>query len=160
MEQQATIGNYKKVVLDENEMFTPTHNYIAFYFVDDEEEVNGFKMAKPKWKELGVESRGRHLIDRWGMVVAVGPLCEEVAVGDKILVETGYWTDHFDYKGMCVRLTDEQSVLLVDGDSSYHPVTKEQRKTLAKNSCTFQMRKSIFFNEQRDASVKSNVRMV
>lgn len=52
-------------------------------------------------------------IGRWAKVLAVGPECKEVQVGDYICIEPTMYSNSFEYDGVKIRKTDETKVMLL-----------------------------------------------
>ena len=62
---------------------------------------------------LGDDETSAGIRPRWGRVVAVGRLQEDVKVGQYVLVKHGRWTRGVEFEGEVVRRVDNDDILVV-----------------------------------------------
>jgi len=54
------------------------------------------------------------LKSRWAEVLAVGPECTEVLIGDRVLIDAGKWTASVKFEDDFVWMTEEEHIALID----------------------------------------------
>lgn len=92
----------------------PLKNYFAFTFVD---RVNAKGEFEKERTESGLYLRGTFddsaKQPRWVDVIAVGPECKDIAVGDRVLLPNLRWTSHFKVEDSKVWRSDETQVAAI-----------------------------------------------
>lgn len=88
----------------------PLNDGIIFQFYDDSTSTR-FVNRTESGIAIAIEAKDQANVDRWGVVVDIGPQVKSVAVGEAILIESGYWTPSFEVKGHKYWKTDEQHVI-------------------------------------------------
>lgn len=80
----------------------------------DDIKSDGGIILTPNDGPGGIEGK-LGLSDRWARVLAIGPKCTEVQVGDRVLVTAQKWTEGFKHDGVWLWMTTEEHILALDG---------------------------------------------
>lgn len=93
----------------------PLHKFILFAFTDD---AAGGKFIPKTASGIILTNQSPEFSQgpKWGKVLAVGDECEEVKVGDYILIEALQWTTGFTHDEIKVWRTTEEKVIAVSED--------------------------------------------
>jgi co-chaperonin GroES (HSP10) len=94
----------------------PLGHNVMFRFLDD---TGGAKGRFHDTHHLGIilmPTVNSQKVNRWGEVIAVGPLVDGLAPGDYILVENLMWMEGNVVDGQKMWKTDDQKVLAVTND--------------------------------------------
>lgn len=100
------------------------HNHIIFRFVDEVNSKGEFEesMKSGFYIKGGYDKSAK--MPRWANVLNVGPTCEHVKIGDKILIPALRWTEGVKYQEQRFWKTDESQLVGFERDGKFTPINE------------------------------------
>lgn len=94
----------------------PLKNNVMFRFLDHTGGAKGRFTDTLRSGIIMVPGVAHQKVHRWGEVLALGPDCAGLAVGDYILIEALMWMEGTKVEGVPMWKTDDTKILAVTND--------------------------------------------